>query len=441
MSFRNSMQAVQRTILNYTKNGRPYEILAAILAARQFNTIIKETDLESEAGKKRQLKINYYPPVCEDNGTCNANICDTGTVLEPKQMFFEIGQCTASAVYQLNKDDIRFVDGNYLFSDHAKAQIASVLPTVRKKMATQMAALLVANAGVIPITGNTTKLLPWMDNSTGTVNPTGLWEVERVYRDGGFDDPFIIGGTSVFNWRKAVDIGGLNQNGLNVAQMGRTNAYYDSIINETYADPTHEHVIAFDPQMLKFVSFNRNAGIFATDLDRIEDIDAIYQRGGTDYIEGVMADPLTGLLWDLNVNYDKCNKRWTFQWQLEWDIFFMPPMVCNIQGVNGVTHFLTCAPVETECPVGSLPEPADEATFTYTPGSQGVTFPLYIGKLELAGQTSYPNATVANIAALNTLFNANVNGITFVVDGATIEYEGYAAIAGQLNDTTNITFS
>ena len=92
----------------------------------------------------------------------------------------------------------------------------------------------------------------------------------------------------------------------------------------------------------------------------------IRDSGGTDYIEGVMADPLTGLLWDLNVNYDKCNYRWTFQWKLEWDIFVMPPAVCDIPGVNGIFHFTTCPAVQYTCPDGGTPAtPASSHTYEW----------------------------------------------------------------------------
>src|SRR5690606_31601737 len=146
----------------YAKQGRPYEVLAAVLAARQFNTSITETDLQSEDGKKRQLKINYYPPVCTDEGTGQESICDAGTVVAPKQTFFEIKNVTASAVYQLNRDDIRYVDGNYSFSDHAKAAINAALPAVRRKLANDVAGLLAGNVGLLP-DGNSTRLLPFLD--------------------------------------------------------------------------------------------------------------------------------------------------------------------------------------------------------------------------------------------------------------------------------------
>ncbi len=431
------MQAAQKSVLQYASQGRPYEVLAAVLDARQYNTSIVETDMQSEAGKQRQLKINYYAPICDDQGTGDESLCDAGTVVAPKQIFFEISRKTASAVYQLNRDDVRYVDGNYTFSDHAKAAINAALPAVRRKLAVELANLLVANAGLLP-NGTDKQMLPFMDKETGQVNPMGLWEVERTYRDSGLADPFIVGGTDVFHWRKAVEIGTGNNEGQNVHQMSRAHAYYDSLINDAFADGTTEHVLTFDPQMLKFVSFNRNAGIFATDLQNIDAIDAIYQRGGTDYIEGVMADPLTGLLWDLNINYDKCNHRWTFQWKLEWDVFFLPQTVCNEPGVNGIFHFTTCAPLQFECPSGT---PISGGTIAeYAWDLTGFTYPVFVNKLELAGQTSYPDVTVANATELNDLLNDSVNGYVFTTDGGTITYNGYSGTTGQINDAIAITF-
>jgi hypothetical protein len=439
MSFKNAMQATQKTVLQYAKQGRPYEILAAVLAARQFNTTITESDLYSEEGKNRQFKINYYPPICTDNGTGTENLCDSGTTIAPKQEYFEIKESTASAVYQLNRDDIRFVDGAYSFSDHAKAAINAALPAVRRKLAVQVATKLVAGTALLP-DGNAKRMLPFLDKQNGVINPMGLWEVERTFRDSGFSNPFIVGGTDVFHWRKAVEIGGINDKGQNVSQLGRSNAYYDSLVNDAFGDDTTEHVLAFDPQMLKFVGFNRNAGIFATDLQNIDAIDTIYQRGGTDYIQGVMADPVTGLLWDLNVNYDKCNYRWTFQWKLEWDIFFMPAAVCNLPGVTGLFHFTTCAPVQYECPTGGTPETA-AVSHTYDwDTATDITFPLYVHELDVAGQTTYPNVTVANITELKDLFNDSVNGYVFSVTGTKLRYTGYAAISGHVNDSTNVSF-
>lgn len=442
------MQAIQKTLMTWTNNGVPYEIITALVSARKFNTTISETDLGyGNGGKLRELKINYYPPVCEDTGTCSDNICSTGVVQQLKQDYFNISECTASAVYQLNKNDIRYVDGNWVFADHVKAQIMAALPTVRRKWALALTAKLVANVGVVAGTGNQYQLLPWVDNSTGGINPHGIFDIQRVYRDGALNEPYIVGGGSdIWNWKKTIPMGGVNAAGLDVSKMGMNNVYYDSLVDAAFADTSNQHMIAFDPQMLKLVTFNDNAGIFSTDLDNIEAIDAIYQRGGTDYINGTILDPVTGVLWDLNVKYNDCEGYWTYQWKLKWDIFFMPPMTCQydlsgdpLQGVNGVMHFKTCPVNVVECPDGSALSPATSRVFNYS--TSGLTFPLYVAKLELGTQTTYPNESVANASALKDLFNANYNGITFDVSGSNINYTGIEAIAGQINDTANISFS
>ena len=430
MSFLNAGREQARFILNRVK-GKPEEGLQALLAARRLNSSISETDLQYGPGKKRQLKTSYYAPICTDNGTCNPNFCDPGVVVEPMQDIQSINRCTASAVYQLNRDDIRLVDGEYNFSEHAKQIIAAALPTVRGKLAAEAMAVLYANAGVTP-EGNATRNLPMVDKTNGAVNPMGMWEIERAYRDTGYSDPFIVGGSAVWDWIKATGVGAVNSNGVDVARLGATNMYYDTRINTVAGDPTREHVISFDPQMLKFVSFSRNAGIFATDIQSL-DLERIYQTGGTDYVHGAFVDPMTGLIWDLNINYDKCNFRWTFYLQLEWDILFMPPMVCNIQGINGIFAWTTCPVPVYNCDEYSALTPVNTSTFAYDTSGE-ITFPMYIAKLTIGGQTTMPGADVANVAALAAMFNANHNGITFSAVGTELRYTGYAGISFTINE-------
>lgn len=430
MSFVNAGREIAKFVLNRVK-GKPEEGLQALLTARKFNTSITETDLQYSPGKKRQLKVSYYAPLCEDEGTCNPNFCDPGIVVQPKQDIQEITRCTASAVYQLNRDDIRYVDGQYNFSEHAMQIIMSVLPTVRGKLSAEAMALLYANAGVTP-EGYATRNLPMVDKTNGAVNPMGMWEIERAYRDTGYSNPFIVGGSAVWDWIKATGVGAVNNNGLDIARLGATNLYYDSRINTVAADPTREHVISFDPQMLKFVTFSENAGIFATDIQSL-DLERIYATGGTDYAHGAFVDPMTGLVWDLNINYDKCNKRWMFYIQLQWDILFMPPMVCNIPGINGIFAWTTCPVPLYDCGDYSPLTPNAEQTFAYDTAGE-ITFPIYVAKLTIGGQTTMPNADVANIAALAAMFNANFNGWTFTVSGTELRYDGYAGISFTINE-------
>lgn len=446
MSFALSQRDVIKFALNYTK-GKPVELTQAILAARKANGLIQETDFAEQRGKKRKLFINYYAPDCTDEGTGTENLCDAGEKQEPKQAYFEISQTTASKVKTLDPRDIRLTDSGWTFSQHAVAQIASLIPTLREKMNNQIAALMVANVGLLP-NGNGSQLLPILNKENGVVNPMGLWEIERAYRDSGYSNPYIVGGTDVFHWKKAVGIGGMNNSGQNVAQMGHENLFYDAAVNTTFGDATTEHVISFDPEMVKFVSFNRNAGIFATDKISIEQIDSVYAQGSENLLRGVWTDPVTGLIWDLNAYYDPCgnsnNGEWNFQLKLEWDLFFMPAAVCNKQGVNGIYHWTTCVQLVQECETGSPITPASSATYAYDT-SGNITYPYIAQKVEIdingSTITAYPNTSLANITALKNMLNDIANGVTFTVSGTELQYTGYSAITVQLNDTLTMTFA
>lgn len=439
MSFQGANQQIQRNLYYRIKNDTRYEVIDAIMAAARQNSSITETDLQYSQGKKRVFKMNYYPVVCDGEGSCTDNVCDTGTALEPKQQTFEVSQCTASKVWRLNVDDIRLTDDDLTFSQHALAQIASVLGGVRKALAQDIAAILVANVGCLP-DGQESKQLALTDPATGAIRPLGLWQIEQTFQDAGMASPFIVGGTDVFTWRKATAIGGLNQLGQETGRFNNGQMYYDPLIDAAFGDDTVGDILAFDPQMLKFVTFSRNAGMFATNWRGLEDMDRQFKESKNGKIKGTFIDPVTGLMWDLDIRYQDCDEEhWTFQLRLEWDIFFLPDYICNIDCVNGLYHFTTCLPTPVECSDVTPEPPVTPTLFEWTPD---VDYPLYISQLTFAGQNSNPNVTVDNINELAAALTSAVDGYTFSVSGTEIQYTGFSEKGGSMNaGTITIDFS
>lgn len=436
MSFQNANLQIQSNLLTRAKSDTRYKLIDALVDARRQNNTITETDLGAN-GKLRQFKMNYYPVVCDGEGSCDDSICDTGTVIAPKQLNFDVTQCTASKVYRLNIDDIRLVDGDMSFSDHAMAQIGSVLGGVRKALDQDMAAILVANVGCQP-DGNPTKRLSLTDQTNGALRPLGLWTIEQTFEDAGMSSPFIIGGTDVFTWSKATQIGGLNASGQDTGRFNNAQMYYDPLVDAAFGDNTHGHVLAFDPQMLKFVTFSKNAGMFATNWTGLQDMDKQFKESKNGSIKGSFLDPVTGLIWDLNIRYVDCDEEhWTFKLRLLWDIFFLPDYVCNVDCVNGIYHFLTCLPVPVEC---SDVEPVPPATPTIYNWNPSFAYPLLMSSLTLAGQSNNPNVTVTTDAELAAALTNAISGYSFSVSGSNITYTGYSEIGGTLNGTINIDF-
>ncbi|KAB1228449.1 hypothetical protein [Chryseobacterium viscerum] len=353
MSFANAHQNIQRTIVRYAKTDylNP-ALLAILLAARQNNRITAE-DTGRESGKKRKLTLNYLPPICTSTGTCADNLCSVDAVeTEPLQKDFLVSKCTASNVIKIGLDNNRNLDQVTLTEWHLGV-FANEMQAARNKLALDVLTVLAANVGKFPDGTTTVKKAILADPKTGAFSPLGKALIEKVFLDTQMtNQPMVIGGDSVFIAQQMQSAGGVNQDGINRGNSAGTSLnryFYDSLVNQVFA--SGENLIAFDPSMFKFVTWNRNAGRFATD-DRNFDPQTAFQNKDTFY-KGSIVDPITGLLWDLNAKFDDCTDTWKYQFKLEWDMFFMPADSCVKPGVNGIFHFEGCPLVEPTCPAAS----------------------------------------------------------------------------------------
>lgn len=432
MSFANAMLPIQKPLTQLAFGTDPrYRTVAAVISASRRNNLINVQDFGYD-GKKRVVQINYYDRQCDAVGSCDDNMCSEAIVIEPKQRQFKLNRCIASLPYALKRDDIRTVGDNWTFSAYALASIRSGLDSVRKGLNDQLNAFFIENVGCQP-DGSPSKAISLTDPNTAAIRPRGMFEIEKTFSDAGLVDPIIVGGGDVYIWERGTTIGGINAQGQRIDQMRAPGeVYYDKGLEDAFGDPTKGHVVAFSAQSIKFIAWNENRGMFATDFTSIDDLDRMYQVG-VQYMHGSIVDPLTGLVWDLDLRYDECSKRWTFQYRLNWDIFIMPEAVCNIDCVNGIFHFTTCLAPEPDCGQITPPTPPTPNTYEWTPGN---IFPLFVGELTLAGQTSAPSVTVTNLAELVAMLNDSVQGYQFSVDGSNIVYTGYKAISGSANGGT-----
>mgnify|MGYP000561881741 CR=1 FL=1 len=346
MSFANAHQSILKTVVNYANTSYVNPVLTAILMAARQNGRITAEDTGREAGKKRKLTLNYLPPTCAIESTSDS-LCDAdGVVVEPAQKDFLVSKSTTSNVVKINLDDNRSVDGVTLSEWHLGV-LANELQAARKKLALDVATVLAANVGKFPDGVTTSKQAILADPKTGAFSPLAKALIEKVFLDTQLTNaPMVVGGDSIYTAQQMQSAGGVNQNGVNTGAGSLNNYFYDPLINQVFGEG--ENLIAFDPTMFKFVTWNKNAGRFATDDRAFNPQTAFVNKD--EYYRGSIVDPVTGLLWDLNANFDKCDDSWKFQFKLEWDIFFMPQESCLAQGVNGLFHFTGCELVEPTCP-------------------------------------------------------------------------------------------
>lgn len=433
---------IQRWVNNWARtNAIRYEFSEAVIGASRLNTSINESDYRNENGN-RKFTVKYVPPICELEFDCSTNICDTGTSVKPKQKDFYIKQCSRSPVMSISQRDLKDLDGigaNQFFLE----LLTNSLAAARKSFNTQLIAYFVQNIGLFP-DGTNSKVVTLFDVNTKTLDPFGNVYISNTFTDANLGQPFVIGGSHVNFVRSLLPISGLNDVGQNTGALPYGNYFYDKAVNEAFGGG--EHLIAFDPQILKFVSYTDNTDRYSTDLKglSITDIQGLFRQGiDSNIYFGSIIDPVNGLLWDLDVVYKPCVNgdkfgEWRFQFGLNWDIFFMPDRVCNDESVNGVFHFTGCDLVPTVCTPVKPVTPVTKTTFTWTPPAD--CYPKYINSVKLGNNNYTVEANIADIDELLAVLNA-LDTYKFTTDGTDIFYTGFSPLTGNINGTIDIEFA
>lgn len=437
MSFLNASLPIQTFVNNYGNTGRTYEVIRAVQETSAMNTAVNidSNSFVVQPGKLRAVKLNYFPIVCDVEGDCNSDICGEGEALEPRQQMFTIGQCIASKIYQIDLDDVRLTDSaEWDFSGIGRAIVNSILPALRQRIAEEWLTNLYLIAGVHRDGTQYGRRLNLVNPNTGIVNGAGLDPVYREFLDSGLQRPVIIGGGDIYAYQRNVERGGLNAAGQRVDMLDLNGIYYDNGLGASILGTANgDNVLAISPNMFKYVYYLKNAGIFATDgIAGIGDFNRLMRAGNESRIATTMVDPVTGIPFDLDIYMSACSQYINFKLTHRYDFFQMPDVACNIQGLNGIMHYLTCPEVEVTCPSGSpVPSPAAPTVFSWSPGD---IFPLTVGSISLGAVENSPNQQVTNIADLLDLLNDTMGSGMFAISGTSIYYAGYSALSGSLNN-------
>jgi hypothetical protein len=446
MSFINANLPIQIGVSNYVRNDKRVPFIDFVVAASDANTTIniQPTDYQYAQGKVRNLKAILYAPICDVEGDCATSICESGgDKQEPSIYFFDLEECFATKKIQIYEDDIRYLDTGWSFSNNALQQIAAMMPAVRQGIAEDMLIKMESLVGIHP-DGATSKRVNLVNPVTLGAYAQGLDDIYLDYSDAGLYAPFIIGGRSLKHFTRRIENGGVNALGDRIDLYEHENIWYDEGLSARVLNDTvnGDHIYSVDPRVFKFVTFSRNAGMFRTDRQSLDDLDLMHNSGNQSYIKGVYLDPVTGLLFDLYIKYDCDN--WTIQLKLIWDMWVLPEYVCTAVGVNGIMKWRTCPQVIVPCPTGSLvPSPAAPQQYSWTPDLP-CAYPYSIIQGSLENRNSQLDTQVTNIAGLVGVLNEIWGQPIFALNGGgtAIVYSGVAPITGSLNGgEVTITFA
>lgn len=450
MGYLNQAHRIQQYANGITDTSRVPEVLEYLYRVSAANTEINMSNATflKAPGKKRKVQYNYWGLLCDVEGTCGVGLCSDGEKVEPKELVYDITQCTATKKFKIALDDLRMLDNSdWDPTVLANLIVTKAMPAARKLLATDMLTYLLTKVGV-HTDGNTTKSIKLLNPLTGAIRPSGMLDITREYDDatlGSPGTPYILGGgKEIYDLLKLKGSAGMNIDGVDTGNDFIPNLWYDermlgALLNDL---ANGDHVLAIDPRIIKIVSYNENAGIFRTGLDSIGDMYKLFSgSAGHDFLFGTYTDPQTGIIWDLYLNFEKCTKDWDFHLEHRWDIHTFP-VECGVQGYNGITRWRTCPEVEPACPTGLSPvSPVATQTFSATPVLADVPT---ISQSTIGGESNIQEnpVIIADIDALIAYMNANYTGATFSKNVSNIEYTGHTAITATFNNSDyTLTFS
>lgn len=452
--FLNSGREFQKFIMDREYNTPEQEVIIAMINASAENNVLMADEFRYEQGMLREVKISYYPQRCDVVADdCNNNICEAGEVASPVQQWYKLSKCIQTKPQRLYPNDVRYIDGGWSFTRNALEQILASVGALVKELATRLTTDLLAHKGVHQGGSEYGTRINLVNTTDGMITPIGMNTIMKEFAYLAYRNPYIVGSGQVFTYRNFFNIATENTFlGQDFRKAAIPNMYFDTNLDTITAtepgDP--ETIIAFDPRAVKFITFSQNAGRWATDITSLtpDNMDRMFKNGNESVLLGAFKIPNYPLVFDLDVHKKVCvedpySKTGAFDWRLQllYDVFYTPIESCNEQGINGIFQYLTCPTVLPACPTGDEPSPNPVATtYAWTPGD---ILPLLISDITINGQTNYPNQQTTTLAQLATLLGAAYGGdYIFTVNGSDIEYTGFKALTGSMNNgAVTITFS
>lgn len=415
---------------------RVQTLQAVLNASRDNNAVLDIQDMGIRNGKLRQVQVYWLPVDCEDDATCPVDLCDTDPATLESEIF-TLGKCTAVKGVSVGFNDIRDVDGEFTFSDYTRMILANMMETMRSKLSNSLRSELaaIANTSVF-VDGSGSKRINLL-NQYGGLDANGYFEIETALQDAGLENPYVVGASKELNfWNKNLALANTNFNGVNLQGLPKGNVYYDARVNNAFADPSVDHVIAFAKNSIKFVSYAENVGQFANILpNEIEDLTRLFQQRGDNWY-GVVIDPMTQLMYDVNIVFDGCSKTWHITMYLKWDLFLLPTGRCNDEeDVTGVFHFTVCKDVLQPCPV-----PAQTATYSAIVAD---TFPVAGASGLTRNGVTHTIVSPASLTELVATMNEVFPDTHFEVNTTNkiISYQGTAGQTIVLEATADVTMT
>jgi hypothetical protein len=194
-------------------------------------------------------------------------------------------------------------------------------------------------------------------NALGAPNYRIDSEIMSDFADAGFGGitPVLLGNRQVKAFAEVQRNVGMDQAGIMLNNMRRFPAFYDKNIVEANCAPTvegNEVMFALLPGVSNILSWSENSGIFASRVNSVNwdnvDLTQLLQTDST-YMHTTLQDPVSGMLFDLNVVYEPKCKQWQYHLKTYYKFFNLPTVGCKDSCFNGIVKYDVCPDTPPAC--------------------------------------------------------------------------------------------
>lgn len=277
-------------------------------------------------GKFRTVQINYTTQACDsDVSTSCTTDCNADVTPEPKEALITDFACLK---YKMAFDEAEMRKLCEADTVWVGQSIMRAMNAINVALDKALLSQIQANQGqFVGDNGSCTNspLSVPLFNTSGQVNPMSWAYIKHIFEQTGYAGvPIMVGGGSLDLWAKANQIACCNTNyGMDMGRILAESYYYsDRFANSILGGGDGKTFAILAQGGNQLITWNKYLGDYAKRNDSFE--------------HGTVADPFSGLLYDLKTNYDDCTEKWYVELALNWNLFQLPtPADCTGCTTNG----------------------------------------------------------------------------------------------------------
>ena len=283
----------------------------ALVSAENRAGFSQELAVDAGNGTKKQVVIRYLQPaVYSEMGSAAVNICsEAGVETSEQRAIKEVTRFRRSPVLTFDKDTLRtFCDAP---SEYRAKVLSTHMSALIRSINRDLISLANANVGIhLGGDATATDLQMIVNAASGqkSADFTGEMELLEEMSDLGLTNPFVVGSGLLSQYTRLQGIGCCNDYGQNVNDFGQFRFFRDRDVPSVIG--AAQNFLAFAAGAAHLVTWNKNKGEFAM----------VHEH----FAETTMVDPVSGIEFDMEFNYDRCEKKWKLMLSLDYDLFTLP---------------------------------------------------------------------------------------------------------------------